>query len=233
MVSCPEGGTGMRNASGEGSLRKAPFTVLITGGIGSGKSVVCDFLRSRGVPAYDSDSSVKSLYDKRPDMVDALEDRLGLTLRNEDGVLDRHRLASVIFASDEALRLCEAIVHPALLEDFILWRATVSGGKWCGYLGQIPFVCVESAIAMERPMFRPFYDVAVCVTADEEVRIERVCGRDGCGRDGAAARMRAQSGWVSQADYVIVNDGTRSDLEKKVDDTFRIIVSEIGLQSRI
>lgn len=223
---------GGRKADLEAGGMTAPLTILITGGIGSGKSVVCDYLRGRGVPVYDSDSRTKGLYDRRPGMVDALEESLGLTLRGEDGGLDRHRLASAIFGSPEALRRCEEIVHPAVLEDFVSWREEMSGSGWCGYLGQTPFVCLESAIALERPLFRDSYDVSVCVTASEDVRIGRVCRRDGCDRADVAERIRAQSGGTRRADYVVENDGTRSDLEKNVDEIFRLIVSGNGLPGK-
>ncbi len=224
---------GGRKTEAEAGGLAAPLTILITGGIGGGKSVVCDYLKGRGVPVYDSDSRTKGLYDRRPEMVDALEESLGLTLKGEDGTLDRRRLASAIFGSEEALRRCEEIVHPAVLEDFVSWREEVSGAEWCGYLGRTPFVCLESAIAMERPMFRDCYDVSVCVTASEDVRISRVCRRDGCSRADVAERIRAQSVGTRRADYVVENDGTRSELEKNVDDTFRrIIPVEVGLPGK-
>lgn len=228
-MSDAEGFQGKLTASGTGYGSAVPFTILITGGIGSGKSAVCDYLRGRGVPVYDSDSRTKSLYDRHPEIIDALEKSLGMTLRGADGALDRRRLASVIFNSEKALRRCEAIVHPAVLSDFVSWRKEISGGAWCGYLGQTSFVCMESAIAMEKPLFRSCYDVSVCVTASEETCIARVCERDGCGRADVAERIRTQGGVKPQADYVIENDGTRMALEENVDTVFSTIVSKICL----
>ena len=62
-------------------------TVILTGGMGSGKSAVCAFLKARGVPVYDSDSRTKSLYDRDPSLVQRLEAALGTGLRTADGRL--------------------------------------------------------------------------------------------------------------------------------------------------
>ena len=62
-------------------------TVIITGGIGSGKSRVCAYLASRGVPVYDSDARTKSLYERHPDLVDRMEEALGVPLRDAQGSL--------------------------------------------------------------------------------------------------------------------------------------------------
>ena len=94
-------------------------TVLVTGGIGSGKSVVCDFLRSRGVPVYDSDSMTKSIYDRNPEMVRLLENTFRRKLVRKDGGFDRAKLSKIIFSSKMALDKLEAIVHPLVLEDFL------------------------------------------------------------------------------------------------------------------
>ena len=64
-------------------------TVLVTGGIGSGKSAVCAYLASRGVPVYDSDSRTKALYDTDPALLPALEKAFGTSLRSPSGELDR------------------------------------------------------------------------------------------------------------------------------------------------
>ena len=101
-----------------------PVTVLITGGIGSGKSAVSSILESEGIPVYDSDSRTKALYDSDLRLRENLESLLGVSLMTAEGKFDRKLFASMIFANADVLREVENIVHPAVLEDFEHWRET-------------------------------------------------------------------------------------------------------------
>ena len=95
-------------------------TVILTGGMGSGKSAVAALLKARGVPVYDSDSRTKSLYDRDPALVGRLETVLGTGLRAVDGRLDRAKLASLIFSDprmdlrSRSLRRAGISHHPVL-----------------------------------------------------------------------------------------------------------------------
>lgn len=73
-----------------------PVTVLITGGIGSGKSAVSSILESEGIPVYDSDSRTKALYDSDLQLRESLESLLGVSLRTAEGKFDRKLFASMI-----------------------------------------------------------------------------------------------------------------------------------------
>ena len=118
-------------------------TLLVTGGIGSGKSAVCAYLQERGIPVYDSDGAVKRLYREDPDLLASLEARFGIPLRQSDGSLDRRRLAGLLFSDPAALAQLEAVVHPAVLRDFLAWRSRQNA----------PMVALESAIAQQKPLF--------------------------------------------------------------------------------
>ena len=96
-------------------------TVIVTGGMGSGKSAVCACRKARGVPVYDSDSRTKSLYDRDPALVDRMEAALGTCLRTPEGRLDRSVLAALIFSDPARKAVVEALVHPAVLADFRRW----------------------------------------------------------------------------------------------------------------
>lgn len=192
------------------------FTVLITGGIGSGKSAVCAYLAEMGVPVYDSDSRAKSLYGSDHGLVHRLEEMAGRRLVRDDGTFDHKGLASVIFADAAKLAECESLVHPAVLEDFRKWRKAASGDTdGCG------FVCMESAIAFDRPLFRREYDCSVLVDAPAGLRVERACRRDGADREALMKRVMAQSlPDKEEVDYVIENDGSMADLKMRVDLVF-------------
>ena len=196
-------------------------TVLVTGGIGSGKSVVCDFLRSRGVPVYDSDSMTKSIYDKNPEMVRLLENTFRRKLVRKDGGFDKAKLSKIIFSSKRALDKLEAIVHPSVLEDFLSWREKAELPSPFPFGGE-SFVCMESAIALSKPIFNATFDKVVVVTAPEELRIERVLSRNpSLSREDVLKRIASQEAIdFSLADCVIVNDSGLSELYERSEEAF-------------
>ena len=84
-------------------------TLVVTGGIGSGKSTVCRYFASRGIPVYDSDSRTRSLYDRCPELVSRIGEVLGCSVTGPDGRIDRRKLASVIFSDSSMLEKLEGI----------------------------------------------------------------------------------------------------------------------------
>ena len=155
-------------------------TVIVTGLIGSGKSAVCALLRERGIPVYDSDSRTKRLYDRRPALVDAMEKAVGTPLRGKDGALDRKRLAGIIFSDSSAREKVEAVVYPAVLADFKRWKSRQKGA---------PFVVLESAVALSKPIFDALAQAVVLVDAPPEVRLARVMRRDSLDAEAVMRRM--------------------------------------------
>ena len=164
-------------------------TVLITGRIGSGKSEVCRHLSSKGYPVYDSDSRCKALYDNVP----------GLKLRIEEALGVPFSELGVIFRDREAREKLESIVYPLLIDDFNEWRR--------GLESHLCFL--ESALALDKPIFDGLYDEVWEVRAPLEVRAVR--------NPKAAERDAAQSDSDGRADIVIENDSTIEQLHKKID----------------
>jgi len=191
-------------------------TVIITGGIGCGKSEVCKYLGNKGMPVYDCDSKAKELYDKDPSVLDSLEQVLGCKLRLADGKLDRKFMASIIFNDDKALAKVEEIVHPAVIKDFTQWRAA---------LGNIPVVVMESALVLGSSPLMHLGDKVVLVTAPIEIRLKRAMSRDNTSESAVLSRIDVQdrkyfSNGRNIADAEIVNDGTLEELYRKVDSVF-------------
>ena len=190
-------------------------TLIVTGGIGSGKSLVCRHLDSLGIPVYDADSKARDLYGRYPEILDGIEEEFGTVLRNEDGSLDRKKLAGIVFADNEKLLRLESIVHPFLFRDFVEWRES--------YEGKADLVVMESAIFMDKALFRPLGDCVILLEASEEKRLERVCQRDDCTREEALSRMKIQKFDRERADYVVVNDSDKASLLGRIDEILKTL----------
>lgn len=186
-------------------------TIIVTGLIGSGKSAVCALLRERGIPVYDSDSRTRRLYDLRPALLRRLEKLFRMRLRKPDGTLDRARLAALIFSDEAARERLESIVYPAVLQDFKRWRRAQKG---------CPFVVLESAVILSKPVFRGLADAVVVVEAPEALRLQRVMARENVPADAVRARMAAQQiPWAPE--YIrLQNDGSREALIAAVELVF-------------
>lgn len=172
--------------------------VGITGGIGSGKSVVSRLLNMLGYPVYDSDSKAKRLNDTDEEVKRALTLAFGSDLY-ENGLLNRPKLASLIFQSDSNRQLVNAIIHPAVKRDFLRWAEAQNSD----------IVFLEAAILYESG-FDAFMNKVVAVAAPEQVRIQRAMQRDNATEQQIVNRLRAQMSQdvlESKADFVVVNDG--------------------------
>lgn len=175
-------------------------TIGITGGMGSGKSIVAALLTVYGIPVYDADSESKRLLLTSPTIRRGLTDLLGADIYSPDGTtLRRTRMASLIFADPNLLARVNAIIHPEVGRDFDAWRARLTTS-----------VCaMESAILFESGFDRRA-DLRLMVYAPEAIRLQRVMARDNATE--AAARQRMQRQWpderkIALSDAVITNDG--------------------------
>lgn len=175
-------------------------TIGITGGMGSGKSIVAALLTVYGIPVYDADSESKRLLLTSPTIRRGLTDLLGADIYSPDGTtLRRARMASLIFADTNLLARVNAIIHPEVGRDFDAWRARLTTS-----------VCaMESAILFESGFDRRA-NLRLMVYAPEAIRLQRVMARDNATE--AAARQRMQRQWpderkIALSDAVITNDG--------------------------
>ena len=187
-------------------------TVLVTGGIGSGKSLLCSMLSQRGIPVYDCDGSVRRLYDSCPGLLEGVEELVGEPLRLEGGGLDRRKLSALIFSSDSLREAVEDLVYPVLKADILHWNSLQGE--------ELPFVVLESAIMTEKPIFDSLYDACVLVDAPEDLRIQRAALRDGSSGNAIRERMAAQHISPEKADAVILNDGTPEQLRARMESLF-------------
>lgn len=170
----------------------------ITGGIGSGKSIVSHLLTLTGIPVYQTDTEAKRLMLSDTGIREGLTALAGNEVYNEKG-LNKAFLASYIFGHPEHLKQVNAIVHPRVRDDFRLWA-----GK-----ARQEIVAMESAILLEAG-FTNEVDKIVMVYAPSEVRIARAICRDSATRKEVERRIQSQMDDEKKrgaADFVIVNDG--------------------------
>lgn len=173
--------------------------IALTGGIGSGKSVVSALLRVMGYPVYDCDSRAKLLMDNSEEIKSQLVQEFGREAVSPEGVINRRYVASKVFGNDVALKRLNGIVHPAVREDLLQWAEVNGVGRGC--------VFVETAI-LRSSNLGEIVDDEWTVAAPHEVRIERVMRRNGLPREAVEARINAQAAECATAGAkVIVNDG--------------------------
>jgi len=175
------------------------FSVGITGGIGSGKSLVCSILGKLGVPVYSADKEARSLMFNDSDLKDAIVRMFGERAYSRDG-LNREFLAESVFGDTEKLSQLNRLVHPAVGEDFIRWAALQK---------EALYVVEEAAILFESGAHEKM-NLSVLVYAPRELRIRRVMERDQVDREDVLKRMGhqlSQEELKKMADHIIHNDG--------------------------
>ena len=175
----------------------------ITGGIGSGKSVIAKQLRQMGYEVYDTDSEAKRLIVEDAHVREQITALFGPEAY-KDGVYQTAFVAQQVFADKTLLARLNAIVHPAVRQDILNrftsppFRGESEGG----------LLFIECAILYTAHLDQ-LCDKVVVVTAPEEVRLARTIARDHSDIDKVRARMRAQNVEedIRRADIIINNDG--------------------------
>ena len=170
----------------------------ITGGIGSGKSVVCRLLQLMGVPVYSSDDETKRLMVRDEVIRAGLISLLGPEAYQGEA-LNKPLIAKYLFASADHAATINALIHPRVKQDFRRWVADHAGH---------PVVAIESAILVEAG-FTDVVDSVVLVTAPLETRIRRAMQRDAASRQQIEQRVERQMADEARsrtAHHVIQND---------------------------
>ena len=192
------------------------YKIGVTGGIGSGKSTVCELLRDRGVAVYDSDSRAKQLMTESEALREQLIAAFGAECYNAES-LNRAFLASKVFGDEEALQQLNSIVHPAVRADFQAWAEQQRS----------PYVVLESAILFEAG-FETEVDATLAVMAPMPMRLERTMARDGVDKESVMRRMEHQLSddeLHRRASRTIVNIN-REYLEGDIEQLHKIFVYE-------
>ena len=155
--------------------------VGITGGIGSGKSTVCKVFKLLGVSVFEADLVAKKLMDSDDRIKTGLVNLFGESVYTPSGIVDRKKLASIIFNNDIQLRKVNELVHPVVRSQFLRWVEDQ----------EVPYVVHEAAILFESGFYK-IMDFTILVSAPENERIERVTKRDGSMPEQVKERMMKQ-----------------------------------------
>ena len=173
--------------------------VGLTGGIGSGKSLVAEIFSKLGIPVYSADDRAKKLMHS-PEVSQKIIEVFGESAYT-DGKLNRPYLAKQVFSDKEKLDKLNSIVHPAVRLDHEEWLVEQNA----------PYTIREAAILFESASYQDC-DKIITVNAPEEIRIDRVMKRDGISADEVRSRMKNQitdEERSSRSNYVIYNDGKK------------------------
>lgn len=173
--------------------------VAITGGIGSGKSFVCNIFKCFGIPIFDSDNIAKYLMETNVEVKNKIKEFFGNDIYLPIGILDRKKLADIVFNDKEKLSILNSIVHPAVRKYF---------EQWILFQNNPPYVISENAILFESGQ-DDYFDKIITVTADEETRILRVMVRNTISREKVLERINNQMSndyKIEHSDYVIINN---------------------------
>ena len=195
-------------------MEHSTFIIGITGGSGCGKTTLLEAIADRGGLVLDCDAIYHDLLKTDAQMLSAIESRFPGTVEN--GVLQRKKLGTIVFADEQALLDLNRITHAAVKRE-VLRR-----------LEEKPRLAAIDAIALFEGELAELCDVTVAVTAPEEDRIRRLMARDGISEAYARNRIAAQhaESWFRQrCAHVLENTGTKEAFRRKC----LAFLSDIGI----
>ena len=194
------------------------FKVGITGGIGSGKTTVCQLFNSLfQIPVFYADQAAKFLQDNDDDLKKSIISIFGQHIY-KDGRLNRPSLASIVFNDSKKLEQLNHLVHPAVAAYFEKWMQTQTA----------PYILKEAAIFFESGSDQ-FMDLMIGVFAPVELRINRVVQRDSVSAEVVMSRISQQMDEdekMKRCHFVILNDGKNA-LEAQIETIHKEILKII------
>ena len=188
----------------------------LTGGIGSGKTMVAKYVESLGIPVYIADDEARILM-KTDKVIQAIIFAFGNEVTN-NGIINREKLAQLVFNNPEKLKKLNSIVHPQVKKHFNTW---IEKHK------NFPFIIKEAAILFESGSNK-YCDAIITVTSPLETRLQRVIERDKTDKEAVLKRMNNQ--WtdeqrIAKSDYVIQNLTVEA-TKKQVDEILKLLKNQ-------
>lgn len=193
--------------------------IALTGGIACGKSLAGEMMRARGLPVCEADELGHEVLKQDESVKAALIKEFGTAVVSANGQIDRVALGESVFADPERRLALNRLTHPAILKRLDDWVASQAATAEC----VIAIIPLLYEIGAEKA-----WDKVICLGAPATEQLRRLTER-GLSQEDALARIGAQMSQaekLERADYVIYNCGSKSLLEKQVNQVLRIIRGE-------
>lgn len=179
----------------------------LTGGIGSGKTLVANYIKSKGIPVYIADEEAKKIMETQ-EVTQLVKTAFGNSVIS-DKKIDRAKLAQQVFNNPEKLQKLNAIIHPLVKQNFDIWLKNHQ---------KFPFVIKEAAILFESGSYK-YCDSIITITAPLETRLQRVIDRDNTNRESVLSRIKNQ--WSEEQkiakSHFVIHNISMEDTKNQVD----------------
>ena len=182
--------------------------VGLTGGIGSGKTTVSNFLLDYGIPVYNSDSEGKTLMNTNLELKNNIVSIFGERVY-DNGILNTNLLSSIVFNDSTKIEQLNNLVHPKVAQDF---------NQWVGKNNNQPILVKEAAILIESGAYLNM-DKIILVVSEKSTRINRISKRDNSDLESIEKRISLQltdDEKIKYADYIIENNSSLEHLKLEV-----------------
>ena len=182
--------------------------VGLTGGIGSGKTTVSNFLLDYGIPVYNSDSKGKTLMNANLELKNNIVSIFGERVY-DNGILNTNLLSNIVFNDSTKIEQLNNLVHPKVAQDF---------NQWVGKNNNKPILVKEAAILIESGAYLNM-DKIILVVSEKSTRINRVSKRDNSDLESIEKRINHQltdNEKIKYADYIIENNSSLEHLKLEV-----------------
>ena len=188
----------------------------LTGGIGSGKTLIANYIKSLGIPVYIADDEAKKIMDT-DEVIQAISSTFGEEII-ENNKVNREKLSKLVFDNPEKLQKLNSIIHPLVKKHF---------DSWLKDHANFPFVFKEAAILFESGSYK-YCDSVIAITSPIETRIQRVLERDKTSRESILKRMQNQ--WtdeqrIAKSDFVINNTSVK-ETYKQIDEILFLLKNQ-------